>query len=121
MTVSVGDTFVIDDVRWSVKLIDLTGTGPGNKTNKPRIDASRFYKDEFGEEKVRKGRPSKFTVEQVCGAMGVALPNGFNAPPGFAPKTVPQDEVEEDWEEIRAQRESIISMIEDTSVDADWR
>jgi hypothetical protein len=124
MSVSVGDTFVLGGAKWAIKLIDLDGTHPTNKTGKPRINASRFYKDEFGYEKVRKGRPSKFTVEEVFAAMGQEVPKSSNPEnAGFELDTAPIDEAEKSWERVRMNESRVAELIgslDDDSTDEDW-
>lgn len=122
MSVSVGDTFELNGSKWAIKLIDLDGTHPNNKAGKPRIDASRFYTDEFGEEKVRKGRPSKFDPQDVYGALGLDVPKILETD-GFSTTTVPIDEVERSWEETRISKERVAELIgalDDDATSEDW-
>jgi len=107
--IKVGDTFVIDDVKWVIKMIDLDGSNPTNKSNEPRIDASRLDRDEHGFEKIRRGRPSKFKPALVFGALGEEVPDivtsctsGVEAALGAIAAA---DKVEEDWEESRENKE----------------
>lgn len=110
MSINVGDTFMLDGTKYSIKLIDLDGSHPNNKTGDPRIDASKFYTDEWGDEKIKKGRPHKFDVKSVCEAMGVGVPESIAAQ-GFAPATEPIDSVEKEWEDTRADKERIEKLI----------
>ncbi len=124
--INVGDTFSIDGQKWSIKLIDLVGNDSRNKTGEPRIDASRFYTDEFGEEKVRKGRPSKFTVDAVCKAMGIPIPDATKSAIGFSKPIETTDKVEEEWSQLReSNRETVENLINlipdaDNSTNEDW-
>lgn len=135
--VNVGDVFELDGKKWSIKLIDLDGSSPKNKSGEPRIDASPFYTDNFGEEKLRKGRPSKFKPEAVYKALGKSIPDSFDKTivephkygfqPGGFTKISEDSEAnvkpEPTWEEVRASREAVanlIGSIDDDSTEDDW-
>lgn len=121
--ISVGETFSIDGQKWVIKMIDLDGSNPLNKSGEARIDASKLVKNELGEERVKRGRPSKFKPAVVFEAMGQEVPRELDAKPGFAPivqvPTTPQDNEEEEWERLRERRERISSLIDSLPGD-DW-
>ena len=131
MSVTVGDVFELDGGKWAVKLVDLDGSHPNNKSKKPRIDASKFIVDEFGNEKVRKGRPSKFEPADVFKAMG--LPFDESSVPQAAGFTFvdtanipPVDSVEEEWEALRKSEEreariaELIGGLSDPAPNIEW-
>ena len=125
MSISVGDTFELDGDKWAIKLIDLSGKHPNNKTGKPRIDASRFFKDEFGSEKVRKGRPSRFDPEVVFSVMGVKPEVCCDATSncGLSTETIPLDAAENSWEQARVSESRVAELIgslDDDSNNDDW-
>lgn len=107
--VKTGDVFVVDGEKWVVRSIDLSGTNPKNITGEPRIDASKFFTDENGEEKVRKGRPSKFKPGVVYEALGYEAPTVEISKPkgGFALG-------EENLEDLRENREALELLINAT-------
>lgn len=133
--IKIGDTFSLNGERWCIKLIDLTGKHPKNKSGEPRIDASRFEINANGIETLRKGRPSKFKPQDVFDAMGIKMPEvvdegggvGFNfyQPPAAAAIPVAEsvDNVERDWEQVRVSRERVrelLGKLDDDSTEEDW-
>src|SRR5690606_36942974 len=107
--VKVGDVFVVDGEKWVVRSIDLEGTSPKNISREPRIDDSKFFIDEDGNEKVRKGRPSKFKPHVVYEALGFEAPDTEVKKGRFAPSM--------SIEELRENREALEQLINSTVLD----
>lgn len=98
-----GDIFTKDGTKYAIKQIFPGGEGGG------RVDASKFKGD-----KLQKGRPCKFTVDDVKGFLGESTDDEEVIESVNKTSSVDEtDESEDDtsWEEVRDNREAVEDLI----------